>query len=245
MRAKKPATPLHSGDRVTLLRNHPLFRSLPESVIEHLASYLTRKTVKRGTQIFAKGDPGNGLMAVLAGNVKISVLSPDGREVVLNIIHPGEIFGEIALLDGRPRTADATAMSDCELAQIDRRDFVPFLRSQPDVVMKFIDILCLRLRHTSEHVEELMFLELPARLAKTLIRLTGEAAEAGGTRADRRIEITQREIGQMIGMSRESTNRQLRAWAKRKWIRIERGGITVLDQRALAEQAQDTGRDVA
>src|SRR5262249_60862788 len=136
--------------------------------------------------------------------------------------------------DGRPRTADAIAMTDCELAVIDRREFVPFLRSQPDVVLKFIDILCLRLRHTSEQVEELMFLELPARLAKTLIRLT---SEAGASASDRKITITQREIGQMIGMSRESTNRQLRDWAKRKWIRIERAGITVLDAGALSELA--------
>jgi len=241
MPQRPPPSPIRTGDRLDLLRNHPLFRELPSAVIERLASYMTRKAVKRGTPIFAKGDPGTGLMAVLSGTVKISVLSADGREVVLNIIHPGEIFGEIALLDGRPRTADAAAMSDCELALIERRDFVPFLQSQPDVVLRFIDILCLRLRHTSEHVEELMFLELPARLAKTLIRLTGDADATGG---GRKILITQREIGQMIGMSRESTNRQLRAWAKRKWIRIERGGITVLDAGALADMAETQGGDV-
>jgi len=233
-----PTHPIGTGNRLALLRNHPLFGELPADALERLGSYMTRKTVARGTTIFTKGDPGTGLMGVLSGTVKISVLSADGREVVLNVIHPGEIFGEIALLDGRPRTADATAMTDCELAVIDRREFVPFLRSQPDVVLKFIDILCLRLRHTSEQVEELMFLELPARLAKILIRLTGEA---GASARDRKIVITQREIGQMIGMSRESTNRQLRDWAKRKWIRIERGGITVLDAGALSELAENGG----
>ncbi len=233
--------PVGTGDRLALLRNHPLFGELPADVLERLGSYMTRKAVPRGTAIFAKGDPGTGLMGVLSGTVKISVLSADGREVVLNVIHPGEIFGEIALLDGRPRTADASAMTDCELVVIDRRDFVPFLRTQSDVLLKFIDILCLRLRYTSEQVEELMFLELPARLAKTLIRLSSEPSESA---SDRKIVITQREIGQMIGMSRESTNRQLRAWAKRKWIRIERGGITVLNAGALADVAEDSGADL-
>jgi CRP-like cAMP-binding protein len=242
MTARQPGPPIGSSDRLALLRNHPLFRELPAPVIDRLGSYMTRKTVPRGTTIFTKGDPGTGLMGVLSGTVKISVLSADGREVVLNVINAGEIFGEIALLDGRPRTADATTMSDCELALIDRRDFVPFLQSQPDVVLKFIDVLCLRLRRTSEHVEELMFLELPARLAKTLIRLTGEP-DAQTT--NRKISITQREIGQIIGMSRESTNRQLRAWAKRKWIRIERGGITVLDTDALADLAEHDEADAS
>jgi len=235
MASRQPAHPIGSSDRLALLRSHPLFRELPAPVIERLGSYMTRKTLPRGTNIFAKGDPGTGLMGVLSGTVKISVLSADGREVVLNVIHAGEIFGEIALLDGRARTADATTMSDCELALIDRRDFVPFLRSQPDVVLKFIDILCLRLRRTSAQVEELMFLELPARLAKTLIRLTGEL---GTPAAGGKIVITQRDIGQIIGMSRESTNRQLRAWAKQKWIRLERGGVTVLNAAALAELAE-------
>ena len=137
-----------TSDKLALLRNHPLFRELPAPVIERLGSYMKRRTVARGAAIFAKGDPGTGLMGVLVGSVKISVASADGRDVVLNIIHEGEIFGEIALLDGHPRTADATAMSDCELIVIERRDFVEFLRSEPDVTLKFIEILCARLRRT-------------------------------------------------------------------------------------------------
>ena len=108
-------------------------------------------------------------MGVLSGAVKISVASSDGRDVVLNIIHEGEIFGEIALLDGHPRTADATAMTDCEaFIVIERRDFLPFLRSQPDVTLKFIEILCARLRWTSEQVQDVTFLSLQTRLAKAL-----------------------------------------------------------------------------
>src|SRR5262249_59345553 len=95
--------------------------------------------------ISAKGEPGTGLRGVLAGRVKVSVASAEGKDIVLNLFHEGEVFGEIALLDGRPRTADAVAMSDCELVVIERRDFVPFLSSHPDVMLKFIEILCSRL----------------------------------------------------------------------------------------------------
>ena len=219
-------------DKLSLLRSHPLFRDLPSAVIEHLGSYMKTRRVARGTAIFAKGDPGTGLMGVLAGSVKVSVASAEGKDIVLNVFREGEVFGEIALLDGRPRTADATAMSDCELIVIERRDFVPFLSGHPDVMLKFIEILCSRLRHTSEQVQDITFLNLPTRLAKTLLQLTGAGEE--GSAAKRKAAITQREISQMIGMSRESTNKQLRAWEKRGWIKLERGGVAVLAPDKLA-----------
>jgi CRP/FNR family transcriptional regulator, cyclic AMP receptor protein len=223
-------------DKLAPLRNHPLFREFPPAVIEHFGTYMTRRSVRRGATIFAKGDPGSGLMAVLWGSVKISVPTADGREAVLNIINPGEIFGEMALLDGRPRSADAVAMDDCELMVIDRRDFIPFLREQPDIALKFIEILCARIRHTSEQVEDVMYLSFPGRLAKTLLQLTG-GPEASA--AHRNIRITQRELSSIIGMSRESTNKQLRAWENRKWVRLQRGGIAVLNPAALAKLATE------
>ena len=155
---------------------------------------------------------------------------------MLNVFREGDVFGEIALLDGRPRTADATAMSDCELAVIERRDFIPFLTSNPDVSLKLIEILCSRLRHTSEQVQDVTFLNLPARLAKTLLELTAEKESA---EPKRKVAITQREISQMIGKSRESTNKQLRAWAKRGWVRLERGGVTILAPDRIASLAAE------
>jgi CRP-like cAMP-binding protein len=230
--AKQAAS--RTRDKLSLLRSHALFRDLPPAVIDHLGSYMKTRRLTRGTTIFTKGDPGTGLMGVLAGTVKVSVASADGKDIVLNIFHEGEVFGEIALLDGRPRTADATAMADCELIVIERRDFVPFLSSQPDVMLKFIEILCSRLRHTSEQVQDITFLNLPTRLAKTLLQLT-----TGEEGSRRKAAITQREISQMIGMSRESTNKQLRAWAKRGWIRLERGGVGVTAPDKLAAIAAE------
>ena len=195
---------------------------------------MKRRSVAKGTVIFERGDPGIGLIGVLAGTVKISVGSAEGREVVLNIIREGEVFGEIALLDGHPRTADATAMTDCDLVVIERREFVTFLRSQPDIALKLLEILCARLRRSSEQVQDVTFLNLSVRLAKALIRLVANA-ETSGRKG--KVAITQREISQIVGRSRESTNKQLRAWSRRGLIKLERGSVTVLQADKLAEIA--------
>jgi CRP/FNR family cyclic AMP-dependent transcriptional regulator len=220
-------------DKRAVLREHPIFRVLGPDLIERLASYAHTKTVAAGTTIFARGDAGASLFAVCAGTVKIINRSLDGKDAVFNLINVGEIFGEIALLDGGPRTADALAMTDCELMLIDRREFVPLVESRPDIALRLIEVLCGKLRHTSEQIEDMMFLDLPARLAKTLLRLAGNAKLS----SQGRVTITQREIGQIIGMSRESTNKQLRVWEERKWLRLERGGVVVLSPDPLAEIA--------
>jgi CRP/FNR family cyclic AMP-dependent transcriptional regulator len=217
--------------KLTMLRRYPLFRGLPLEHIERLSTYASTRAYARGATIFTKGDPGTSLFAVCSGTIRIAVPSPDGRDAVFNLIGEGEIFGEIALLDGKPRTADATAMTDCELMLIDRRDFVGVLESQPETALKLIEVLCARVRKTSQQVEDVLFLDLPGRLAKQLLRLIGDAERSGG---DHKVSMTQRELGQMIGMSRESTNKQLREWEERNWVRIERGGITVLATEALA-----------
>jgi len=224
--------PVRPVDKLAPLRNHPLFREFPPTVIENLGTYMTRRSVPRGATIFAKGDPGTALIAVLWGSVKISVSTSGGHEALLNIIHAGQAFGEIALLDGQPRTADAVAMTDCELMVIDRRDFIPVLLREPDVALKLIETLCARIRRTSEQVEDVMYLSLPARLAKALLELAG-GAEASARQRD--VRITQRELSNIIGMSRESTNKQLRAWEERKWLRLERGGIVLMNAGALGK----------
>jgi CRP/FNR family transcriptional regulator, cyclic AMP receptor protein len=225
-------------DKLAMLRRHSLFGQLPPAVIEHLGADMKRRRLRRGSVIFAKGEPGTGLMAVLAGAVKISVLSADGREIVLNIMREGDVFGEIALLDGHPRTADATAMMDSELMVVERRDFIPFLRSHPDLTIQVIEILCSRLRRTTEQVREITSRNLPTRLARALLHLTADVERPAG----RRVAITQHEISQIIGRSRESTNKQLRSWAKDGLIRLERGAVSVLDRDklgALAAQGLD------
>lgn len=222
-------------DREAVLRAHPLFSGLSADIIERLCAYAKMKEIKRGATIFTKGEPGQSMFAVCGGTVKISVPSAEGKDAVFNFIDEGGIFGEIALLDGRPRTADAIAITKCQLMMIDRRDFLPLLRSHPELAARIIEVLCTRLRHTSEQVEDIVFLDLPGRLAKALLHLAGgRDASAKSQKSGQKIAITQREIGQVIGMSRESTNKQLRDWQRRKWIKVERGGIVILQHAALS-----------
>jgi len=232
---ENPATAAVSAP-IELLRAHHIFGQLPAKVIEQLGTYVTRRRVQRGAVIFAKGDPGHGLMAVVRGSVRISLPTMGGRDVVLDHIHPGEVFGEMALLDGRSRSADATASEDCELMVIDRRNFIQFVQHQPEVAAKLLEVLCGRLRHANEQVEDVMFTSLPVRLAKLLLRLpsTGKVSAPG-----KRLTITQRELSQVIGMTRESVNKQLRAWEKRGWVRLEHGTLVVLDRAALARIAEE------
>jgi CRP-like cAMP-binding protein len=219
-----------ASSKLSVLRKHPYFADLESDAFEQLCRYAKHTTLKRGTPIFAKGDPPTSLFAVISGTVKISISSPDGRNAILNLIGPGEIFGEIALLDAQLRSADATANTNCELFTIDRREFVPFVRSQPTVAMKFIELLCTRLRRTSDQVEQVILQDLPGRLASALLRLTERHKPTEG---ERTIAITQQEISEMVGMTRESINKQLRAWATRGWVRLEHGAIVVLKPEPL------------
>jgi CRP-like cAMP-binding protein len=200
-----------------------VFGALAVEQLERLCTYATTRTVAAGTTLFSKGDPGAALFAVRSGTVKITVPSIDGREAMFNLLHAGEIFGEIALLDGQPRTADAVTMTDCEFTVIERRDFLTFVHGEPKVALKLIELLCARLRWASTHFEEVVFLNLPTRLARTLLRLAQDGRSAEG-----KLTITQRELSHMLGTTRESVNKQLRVWAKENWISLERGGVRVL-----------------
>jgi CRP-like cAMP-binding protein len=226
---------LASIGKLSVLRRHPIFCDLAPDALDQLCRYAKHSTLKRGATIFTKGDPGNSLFAVISGTVKISISSPDGRNAILNLIGPGELFGEIAVLDGQARTADATANTNCEIFIIDRREFLPFVRNQPTLSMRFIELLCARLRWTSEQVEQIILQNLPGRLASALIGLTEKRKSDS---KDGIITITQQEISEMVGMTRESINKQLRAWAARKWVRLEHGAIVVLSAKPLQTLAE-------
>jgi CRP/FNR family cyclic AMP-dependent transcriptional regulator len=222
--------PRAPGSKLEVLRKHPIFSDLQPDAFDQLCRYAKLSTLKRGATIFSKGDAGNSLFAIISGTVKISSSSAEGRSAILNLIGSGEVFGEVALLDGLSRTTDAIANSDCEIFVIDRREFIPFVRNQPALAMKFIELLCARVRWTSEQVEQVILQDLPGRLASALIRLTErhQQSPAGHT-----IAVTQQEISEMVGMSRESINKQLRSWESRNWVRLEHGAIVVLDAAAL------------
>lgn len=224
----------------TLLRAHPIFGELRVEDLRRLSAIAIPRAFKRGQTVFKKGDSGTCLYAIHKGSVKISVPGNSGREAMFNILGEEEIFGEVALLDGQPRTADAVTISDCELYAINRRDFLALMNWEPKVAIRIIELLCQRLRRAGEHFEDLLFLDGSARLAKTLLRLPHRGNAPGG----RRIAITQHEISQMIGLSRESTNKYLRVWEESGWLRIVRGGVILLAPEAIDGIARDTSANV-
>jgi len=211
-------------DKGRLLRSHPFFSGLDDRIVERLIPHALTRKVKKGTLLFRKGDAGTNLYAVCAGAVRVSAPSDQGKDAVFNLIVPGEIFGEIAFLDGGPRTADAVMIESGELMVIERRDFLPLLHDFPKLTLRLLEILCRRLRRTSEQVEDIVFLGLKARLAKALLYLYEHSSSTPG----QKLRVTQREISQLIGISRESANKQLRSWQRQKWVRLERGGLSIL-----------------
>jgi CRP/FNR family transcriptional regulator, cyclic AMP receptor protein len=225
------------GKRISVLRDHPFFHGLESAAIDQLFRYAKTRKFKRGATVISKGDAGDCLFAVVSGTVKMSISSVAGRSVILNVVGAGEIFGEIAMLDGLARTTDAIANTNCELLVIDRRDFIPFVKTHPLLSMKLIELLCARLRQSSGQIEQIILQTLPGRLASTLVRL-GKNREAS---APQLITITQREIAEMVGTTRESVNKQLRIWETNKWVRLEHGAIIVLDGRPLEVLATTAG----
>lgn len=220
-------------DRAAILRAHPFFRGLDPSIVNELGPRAVTKTIRKGAVLFRKGDQGSSLCVLVSGAMRVDTPSAGGRSAVFNLILPGEIFGEIAALDGGIRSADVVAIERSEVMIIDRREVIPVLRRYPELALRFIEILCSRIRHTSEQVEDIVFLDLSGRLAKTLLFLHQKAAAES---SQAKIRVTQREISQMIGASRESTNKQLRQWERARLLRIERGAIALLNPDKLADE---------
>ena len=210
-----------------------LFRGLPEQQRTTLAGRARIRTFAKGEIIFRMGDSGDCLMAVLAGRVRISVASPEGREMVLAILGPDEILGEITVLDGKERTADATALDACTLAILDRREVLSFLERDPSAWLHVVEILCARLRNTDQHIAEITLLDVPARIASTLLRLIEQ-----GEPMSRQVKISQSALGQLVGATRESVNKCLAEWQRSGIVQVQSSLITVANRAALERLAQ-------
>ena len=227
------------ADARAILAGHRLFASLTPAERDRLVGKLRRRRCSPNEVIFRKGDAGSSMMAVTRGQVKISTYSGDGRGVVLNIIDTGEIFGEIALLDGKERTADAHALGETDLLVLERRDFLPLLERHPALARRLLEILCHRLRRTSEQVEDQLFLVRPVRLAKTLLRLADEFGTETEDGIAIGVKLSQGELGNLTGLTRESINKQLSEWRRKGLIRFHRGTLTLLDRTPLDRLVQD------
>lgn len=212
-----------------LLGLHPFFSTLvPGDVVKFLARTHCR-SVASGRTIFRKDDPGDGLDGVLAGNVAFTIGSRDGQDLILNVLGPGEFFGEIALLGGGGRSATARARSPCQLLFIPRREFLSLFAERPEAMIQIIALLCVRLRRSTDYIADSTFLGFSPRLAKQLIVMLGEAGPAPHTV----LRISQAELASMLGVSRERVNRQLVAWARSGILDQCRSRVVVRERRAL------------
>jgi CRP/FNR family cyclic AMP-dependent transcriptional regulator len=212
-----------------------LLGKLSSSEIDALLTYSRVEHYAAGQEIFAKDSPGNSMMLVLRGSVRISSISLTGKEIVLNIINAGEIVGEIALLDGGERSGDAVAISDCELLVLNRRDFMPFLEKRTDICLMLIRILCQRLRQTSEQVEDLLFRHLEARVAKALLQLAKHSGRPDVPGSALALHLSQSELGNIVGSTRESVNKQLQVWHRAGLIELAKGSIVIRDAAAIEQ----------
>jgi CRP/FNR family transcriptional regulator, cyclic AMP receptor protein len=220
------------------LKRHALFASFDEPALEQLIRVGVVRVFHTREELFHEGDPGGSMFIVLSGKVKVSAHSASGKECVLSFAGPGEVLGEITLLDGGDRTATGCAMEDTRVLCLSRSDFLPVLEKNPVAALHIISLLCERLRNTSQLVEDTAFLAAGPRLARALLRLVAQhgAQEDGVWRLSMR--LPQSTLGAHVGLMRESVNRQLRAWQEEGVIDSSEDGLTVLDRDHLERIAE-------
>ena len=222
------ASDVTSSDLVRLLEKCLLFRVLDEDARQALAARAHHRSFKSREPIFHLGAPGQSMMVILKGIVRVSLPGPKGKVVILADLTAGELLGEVALFDGKERSADATALTNCSMAVLERRDVLPFLSNRADACLKLLELMCARLRKSDERMSEIAFFELPARLAKTLLERINLSTSTGGAS---RLSLSQSELAGMINASRENVNRCLRDWQRR--------GIVNLDDRWISVKQRD------
>jgi CRP-like cAMP-binding protein len=217
-----------------LIAETALLAPLPAEDRETLAGSFVRRSYPRAETIFRTGDPGTHLYLIEAGRVKITTSSAEGREALVAIIGRGEIFGELSLFDAGVRTADARTMEPTVLHALSHDLFRRFVQNHPKVAWEMFRILAGRLRAADEAIQDVVFFDVPGRVARRLLDLAtrhGSADGSNGMRID--VPITQEEIAQMVGASRESVNKALATFIERGWVSLEDRMYTVRDPEAL------------
>jgi CRP/FNR family transcriptional regulator, cyclic AMP receptor protein len=223
------------GATVIIERNR-LFRGLSPATIQQIASLSVRRSYSEGSIVFSQGDPGDALYGVVTGRVRISASAPDGKEMFLNIMEPGDTFGEIALLDGNPRTATAGAMVTSELLIIMRDPFLGLLQREPTLSTHLLRLLCQRIRWTSGLAEDSALLAVPARLARRVLSLG--KMHGHQTLEGMHLAISQEDIARFLGISRQVVNQYLQIWKANGWVELGRAKMTILDPQALQRTAE-------
>ncbi|MGC5582777.1 Crp/Fnr family transcriptional regulator [Ornithinimicrobium sp. W1679] len=216
----------------------PLFSALDDEAARRLADSMTPHQLARGEVVFHEGDPGDSLYVVISGKVKLSRTSGDGRESLLQVLGPGEMFGELSLFDPGPRLSTAYVVSTADFISLGNDALRLFLADHPEVAMQMLAGLAHRLRRTNEGISDLVFTDVPGRVAKALLDL----AERFGRRGEHGLlvahELTQEELAQLVGASRETVNKALADFAHRGWISLGAKSVTLLDVDRLRRRAR-------
>jgi CRP/FNR family cyclic AMP-dependent transcriptional regulator len=227
---QRSMTMARESDFAVLLKMSPLFAGLGEDALRGLAGLCSRRHFAAGETLFQKGDRGDALYGIRRGQIRIETGTATGQRLTLNILGAGDVFGEIALLDGGPRTADATAAEPSELFVLRREDVLAYLEREPRVAVRLIELLCQRIRFISERMEETALLPLNVKLARRLCALADDFGAE--------IVISQEQLGSYVGAARESVNRQLQEWRKQGLIELHRGRVVLLKRERMAAEAK-------
>ena len=211
------------------LRQIPLFAGLTAAESESLARLLRRRHFERGSVVFRQGDAGTCCYLIATGVIKIARQHTDGREIILALLTEGDVFGELALLDGETRSADAIVQEASELLLLDREPFLAFLDTHAKVAARLLATLSRRLRHTDDLVQDAAFLEVRARLARLILSLSEQQS---GARVQP-VRLTQGDLASLIGATRESVNRWLKVFVRKGAVRMDKTGLHVVDKEAL------------
>ncbi len=221
-----------------LVMNAPLFAALDVEGAAALRASLVERNVVKGEVLFAEGEPGDRMYVIVEGKVKLGQTSVDGRESLLAVLGPAEMFGELSLFDPGTRTSTATALTDAIVLGLGNDQLRPWLAGRPEVAAALLQALARRLRRTNEAMADLVFSDVPGRVAKALMEL----GEKFGTITPDGLmvthDMTQEELAQLVGASRETVNKALADFAQRGWIRLESRQVLILDVERLGKRAR-------
>jgi len=221
-----------------VLSRAPLFETLDDEGARALRVGVVDVQLARGDRLFDEGDDGDRLYVILDGKIKLTRTAPDGRENLLSVLGPGEMFGELSLFDPRPRTASAVAVTDSKLAGLGHDYLRHWLTGRPDVAMHLLQALAQRLRRANDVMADLVFTDVPGRVAKALLDLADRFGEQEEEGLQVHHDLTQEELAQLVGASRETVNKALADFAHRGWIRLEGKSVLISDSERLARRAR-------
>jgi CRP/FNR family cyclic AMP-dependent transcriptional regulator len=219
--------------RAALARTE-IFQSLQQADIDLILARATVRRVARGSPILRRGDPNSGMVVVMSGRVRVSVISEDGKEVTLSVLGQSEVLGEMSLLDGDSSSADVTAQEDCVLMVIDRGQFLNLLRQNSGLCLHLMAVLTRRLRRANAALEDIALLDLPTRLGRLLVKLASDYGVPVRTGTRIEVKLSQKDLGTLVGASREKVNKQIREWEEEGVLGKDSGRMVVVDAQALA-----------